>query len=103
MQREARQALPRDVSQWGPALVLLARVQSVYLLTAGDAELAGGGAPLPPRELHNTARPAAGLLPMLRAALWQTLWVDSGIVSGALTRICLLPATLSGSGRQLAI
>mmetsp|Transcript_5042 Transcript_5042/g.14483 ORF Transcript_5042/g.14483 Transcript_5042/m.14483 type:complete len:998 (+) Transcript_5042:1276-4269(+) len=83
MQVQARQALPRNIWQWGPALVLLSRVQSVYLLTAGDAELAGRGAPLPPGELHDPARPAAGLLPMLCAALWQTLWVDTGGPSGS--------------------
>jgi hypothetical protein len=55
---------------------------SVYLLTAGDGELAGRGAPLPPPELYNPARPHVGLLPMLTAALWQVLWVDAAPGAG---------------------
>lgn len=61
---------------------------SVYLLTAGDGELAGRGAPLPPRELYNAARPQAGLLPMLMAALWQVLWADAAPGAGAKTNSC---------------
>lgn len=54
----------------------------MYLLTAGDGELAGRGAPLPPGELYDGAHPSAGLLPMLTAALWQVLWVDAAPGAG---------------------
>lgn len=69
--------LAGDVADWGPPLVLLARVYSVFLLTAGDKELVGSRAALPPSELADTARLSSGLLPALTAALWQVLWLDS--------------------------
>lgn len=68
-------------------VVMSFRPYSVYLLTAGDAELAGAGAPLPPPELYNGRRPQAGLLPLLTAALWQVLWVDAAPGAGE----CVLP------------
>ena len=54
----------------------------MVLLTAGDAELASRGAPLPPVELRDPSRPSAGLLPMLRCALWRALWTDAGRAAG---------------------
>lgn len=67
------------------------RPYSVYLLTAGDAELAGAGAPLPPPELYNGRRPQAGLLPLLTAALWQVLWLDAAPGAGK----CVPPSLIS--------
>lgn len=82
MQAEASQALPADMLQWGPPLVLLAKAQLMLLLTAGDAELAGSGAPLPPLELYNPARSTAGVVPMLCCALWRALWTDAAYGAG---------------------
>lgn len=57
--------------------VVLSRVYSSYLNTAPDAHMYGLAWPLPLEELYDSYRPEAGLLALLKFALWQVLWVES--------------------------
>ena len=62
---------------WMLPIVVLSRVYSSFLNTAPDAHIYRAGKPLPLDELHSTDRPDAGLLALLKFALWQVLWVEA--------------------------
>ena len=62
---------------WMLPTVVLSRVYSSYLNTAPDAHMYRLERPLPLEELYNSKRPEAGLLALLKFALWQVLWAES--------------------------
>ena len=58
-------------------LVVLCRVYTTYLNTTPDSHMHRMQRPLPLEELYSPHAPAAGLLALLKHALWQVLWVES--------------------------
>ena len=68
-------------------LTVLCRVYSTYLNTTPDAHMHRMQRPLPIDQLYNTDTPSAGLLALLKFALWQVLWIESGTSEPATTRI----------------
>ena len=57
-------------------VILLCRVYSAYLNTTPDAHMHRMQRPLPIQQLYSPDAPAAGLLALLKFALWQVLWVE---------------------------
>ena len=62
---------------WMLPSIVLCRVYSVYLNTTPDAHMHRTQRPLPQEQLYDPDAPAAGLLALLKFALWQVLWVES--------------------------
>jgi hypothetical protein len=58
-------------------IIVLCRVYATYLNTTPDTHTHRQQRPLPLDQLYNPDSPAAGLLPLLKFALWQVLWVES--------------------------
>ncbi len=58
-------------------IIVLCRVYVTYLNTTPDTHTHRQHRPLPLDQLYNPDSPAAGLLPLLKFALWQVLWVES--------------------------
>ena len=61
---------------WMLPVILLCRVYSAYLNTTPDAHMHSMQRPLPIEQLYSPDAPAAGLLSLLKFALWQVLWVE---------------------------
>lgn len=70
---------------WMLPVILLCRVYSAYLNTTPDAHMHRMQRPLPTEQLYSPDAPAAGLLPLLKFALWQVLWVEP--ITGDLTTL----------------
>jgi len=62
---------------WMLPIIVLCRVYATYLNTTPDTHTHRQQRPLPLDQLYNPDSPAAGLLPLLKFALWQVLWVES--------------------------
>lgn len=62
---------------WMLPTVVLSRVYSSYLNTAPDSHMYRSEKPLPLDQLYTSDKPNAGLLALLKYALWQVLWVDA--------------------------
>ena len=58
-------------------IIVLCRVYTTYLNTTPDAHMHRLQRPLALQELYDPEAPAAGLLALLKFALWQVLWVES--------------------------
>ncbi len=58
-------------------VIVLCRVYTTYLNTTPDAHMHRMQRPLPQEELYNPDAPSAGLMALLKFALWQVLWVES--------------------------
>ena len=58
-------------------IIVLCRVYTTYLNTTPEAHMQRLQRPLPLDQLHNPDAPSAGLLALLKYALWQVLWVES--------------------------
>ena len=74
---------------WMLPIIVLCRVYATYLNTTPDTHTHRQHRPLPLDQLYNPDAPAAGLLPLLKFALWQTLWVESP------SSECLVPICFS--------
>lgn len=61
---------------WMLPAILLCRVYSAYLNTTPDAHMHRMQRPLPLHQLYTSDAPSAGLLALLKFALWQVLWVE---------------------------
>ena len=62
---------------WMLPCIVLCRVYTAYLNTTPDAHMHRMQRPLPLGQLYDPDAPAAGLLALLKFALWQVLWVES--------------------------
>ncbi|KAL0034411.1 hypothetical protein WJX79_000811 [Trebouxia sp. C0005] len=62
---------------WMLPIIVLCRVYATYLNTTPDTHTHRQHRPLPLEQLYNPDSPAAGLLSLLKFALWQVLWVES--------------------------
>ncbi|KAK9829627.1 hypothetical protein WJX72_006957 [[Myrmecia] bisecta] len=67
---------------WMLPITVFCRVYSTFINTAGDAEMYRHQRPLPLSELYDPAAPSAGVLAMLKFAIWQALWVESAPLPG---------------------
>ncbi|KAL3150396.1 hypothetical protein ABBQ32_000234 [Trebouxia sp. C0010 RCD-2024] len=61
---------------WMLPVIVLCRVYSTYLNTTPDAHMHRMQRPLPIEQLYTSDAPSAGLLALLKFALWQVLWVE---------------------------
>ena len=61
---------------WMLPVIVLCRVYSAYLNTTPDAHMHRMQRPLPIEQLYSPDAPSAGLLALLKFALWQVLWVE---------------------------
>lgn len=61
---------------WMLPVIVLCRVYSTYLNTTPDAHMHRVQRPLPFQQLYTSDAPSAGLLALLKYALWQVLWVE---------------------------
>ena len=57
--------------------IVLCRVYTAFLNSTPDAHMRRLQRPLPIEQLYKADAPAAGLLALLKFALWQVLWVEA--------------------------
>ncbi|DBA78986.1 TPA: hypothetical protein ACH3X1_008854 [Trebouxia sp. C0004] len=87
---------------WMLPIVVLCRVYATYLNTTPDTHTHRQQRPLPLDQLYNPDSPTAGLLPLLKFALWQVLWVESPSSPMAAPARALRAALKEAAGKLLS-
>ncbi|DBB12911.1 TPA: hypothetical protein ACH3X3_005665 [Trebouxia sp. C0006] len=87
---------------WMLPIIVLCRVYATYLNTTPDTHTHRQQRPLPLDQLYNPDSPAAGLLSLLKFALWQVLWVESPSSPMAAPARALRAALKEAAGKLLS-